>query len=86
MLTVLSLVLAAEAGSPVVAYQRARVELESRRVELNAAWKKAPAEARQQARTTLISYLEKSAFPAWEGPTWNCGVLPLLVHSSSRAR
>lgn len=71
MLTLLSLVLAAEAGSPLLEYQRARTELESRRAELTAAWKKHPAEARQTARTTLLSYLEESAFPAWEGTTWD---------------
>jgi hypothetical protein len=67
MLTVLALVLAAE----TVDYQHARVELEAKRVELNATWKKHPAQARQNARTTLLSYLETSAFPAWEGTTWN---------------
>ena len=67
MLTVLALVLAADA----VDYPRARAELEAHRIELSATWKKHPAEARQNARTTLLSYLETSAFPAWEGTTWN---------------
>lgn len=71
MLTLLALVLAAEAGSPLLDYQRARAELESRRTELGSTWKKHPAEARQHARTTLLSYLELSAFPAWQGTTWN---------------
>lgn len=67
----LALILAAEAGNPLLDYQRARTELEARRVELGASWKKHPDEARLHARTTLLSYLEKSAFPAWEGTTWN---------------
>lgn len=36
-----------------------------------AAWKKHPSETRLQARSALLSYLEKSAFPAWEGTVWN---------------
>ena len=64
----LALVLAA---SPVVDYEQARAELEARRLELSASWKKKPAEARLHARTTLLDYLENSAFPAWKGTTWN---------------
>ena len=67
----LALILAAEAGNPLLDYQRARTNLESRRIELSASWKKHPDEARLHARTTLLTYLEKSAFPAWEGTTWN---------------
>lgn len=66
MLTVLTLLLAADPD-----YQRARVELESRRVALSERWMAQPALVRTEARETLISYLEKSAFPAWEGTTWN---------------
>ena len=68
--TLLSLFLAAGAGSPVD-YEQARRELERRRVELTAAWRKNPVEVRQHARTTLLSYLENAAFPAWEGTLWN---------------
>lgn len=71
MLTVLSLILAAEAGNPLLSYEQARAELASRRTELSATWKKRPNEARQEARTTLLAYLENSAFPAWEGTTWD---------------
>ena len=70
LLTVLTLVLAAET-IPLLDYQAARVELERQRSELNKAFKKQPAEARLQARTTLLSYFEKSAFPAWKGTVWN---------------
>ncbi|MFZ5440935.1 MAG: hypothetical protein ACOZQL_13085 [Myxococcota bacterium] len=65
---VLSLVLAA---TPLEDYARAREALEARRQALQQTWKKRPAEARANARTELLSFLEKSAFPAWEGTTWN---------------
>ncbi|MDP2272010.1 MAG: hypothetical protein Q8N23_07625 [Archangium sp.] len=71
MLTLLSLVLAAEAGSPLLDYQRARADLESRRIELATDLKKHPAQVRQQARAALLAYFENSAFPAWKGTTWN---------------
>ena len=70
MFALLSLLLAADA-QPLIDYQRARTELEAQRVELSAAWKKKPAETRQHARATLLAYLETSAFPAWEGTTWD---------------
>lgn len=58
-------------AAPIVDYDQARADLEARRAELSATWKKHPAEARQKARTTLLDYLENSAFPAWKGTTWN---------------
>ena len=71
MLTLLTLILAADGALPVIDYQQARAELESRRLELSASWKKKPVEARQAARTTLLTYLDDSAFPAWKGTTWD---------------
>lgn len=71
MLTLLTLILAADAGIPLGGYQRARADLELRRSELFSSWKKNPAHARLQARGTLLSYLERSAFPAWEGTPWD---------------
>ena len=70
MLSLLTLVLAAEAA-PLIDYEHARTELETRRIELNGAWKKQPAEVRLQARAALLAYLENAAFPAWKGTTWN---------------
>lgn len=64
----LALVLAA---SPLAAYEQARAELEAHRVELSTTWKKHPAEARTQARITLLDYFENAAFPAWRGTVWN---------------
>ncbi|HEY1086629.1 MAG TPA: hypothetical protein VGE37_03005, partial [Archangium sp.] len=66
VLTVLSLLLAANPD-----YDRAREALSAQRVELSAAWKKKPAETRVHARSTLLSYLEASAFPAWAGTVWD---------------
>jgi hypothetical protein len=66
VLTVLLEILAANPD-----YDRAREALSAQRVELSAAWKRKPAETRAQARTTLLSYLELSAFPAWAGTVWD---------------
>lgn len=68
MIPVLALILAA---TPLPDYQKARADLQARRLELGASWKANAAEARQQARSTLLAYLETSAFPAWEGTPWN---------------
>src|SRR5689334_14646160 len=70
MFALVSLLLAADAH-PLIDYDRARTELEAQRVELSASWKKHPSEVRQQARATILKYLETSAFPAWEGTTWD---------------
>lgn len=59
------------AASPVVEnYEKARAELEAKRVELATRWKKAPKQARAEARQTLIDYLDDAAFPAWKGTPW----------------
>ncbi|MFT3709220.1 MAG: hypothetical protein QM817_16380 [Archangium sp.] len=64
----LALVLAA---TPVVeSYEKARAELEAKRVEIATVWKKAPKKARTDARKALVAYLDDSAFPAWKGTPW----------------
>lgn len=71
MLTILALVLAAEANElSLVDYEQARQALETQRVQLGATWKKHPAGARRQARATLLAYFENAAFPAWKGTAW----------------
>lgn len=64
----LSIVLAA---TPLESYRTARGELEAHRVELQALFKKDPTKARLDARSSLLSYLETSAFPAWTGTKWD---------------
>lgn len=59
------------AAAPLDDYRRAQEALEVRRQELRETWKKHPTKARASARTELLDYLEKAAFPAWAGTTWN---------------
>jgi hypothetical protein len=58
------------AASPLEDYERARQSLEASRVTLASRWKRRRDEARDEARRTLIAYLDDSAFPAWAGTPW----------------